>query len=296
MFPFGRPTAMSLTATRVFSSNPPLDLTLESAFFSRLKMRNGTFKFTKPSRFAEVDRWLLPFAKDRIGADSAVLDIAASTALTTIELMDALAVQGMSPRRVIATDLFIDAHLVDVAPGIRVLCDPDGWPLHYELAGFGIRAWRRRLDLITLAAVPLMLARAGLGPRLRRLIAEGRSHPVRMQSRALSGRNIELVANDIFVREPRFVGAFDFIRAANILNLGYFDERRLRTAIANIRAYCREPGALVLIVRTGDAHHDGTLFELDRSGGFSVVARLGRGAEIEPLVLQGNVKRAGCCE
>ncbi len=84
---------------------------------------------------------------------------------------------------------------------------------------------------------------------------------------------------------PRFVGRFDFIRAANILNLSYFPAARIREAISNIRSYCRGPGALMLVARSRGSHHDGTLFELEPEGTFAVRARVGNGSEVEALVL-----------
>ncbi|BCP53921.1 ATP-binding protein [Kaistia sp. 32K] len=277
---------MMLTAKRFFSAaGAPADLARECEFFSSLKMRNGTFKLTRPSRFAVVEERFAPMVRARVKGPCAVLDIGASTGLTTIELADFLRAQGAVPR-VVGTDLFIDAHLVDLAPGVHVLADPDGWPLQYGVAGVGIRAWVRRLDYVTLAVLPRLLARSMLRPRLRRRIAAGASLPVRMESRALVGQAIRLVENDIFVREPSFAARFDFIRAANILNLGYFRPERLRVAIANIHAYSRGPGALLLVVKTDGSKHDGTLFELGPEGDFQVLARIGRGSEIEGLVLE----------
>lgn len=276
---------MPVTAKDFFSANgAQADLAVECEFFAGLKMRNGTFKLTRPSRFALLEQALGPVIRTRVAGPCSVLDVGASTGLTTIELADFLRAQGAAPE-VIGTDLFIDAHLVDIAPGVNVLSDPEGWPLQYDVAGMGIRAWVRRLDYVTLAVLPRLLARKFLQPRLRRRIAEGRAQPVRMESRALRGRAIQLVENDIFAQEPSFEARFDFIRAANILNLGYFKPDRLRTAIVNIRSYCRGPGALLLVVKTGGARHDGTLFELGQSGAFKVLARMGEGSEIEPLIL-----------
>jgi len=275
---------MTPAAKRFFASHAAdADPALESAFFSALKMRNGTFKLTHPSRFAAVDAEFGPLVGERLRGPCAVLDIGASTGLTTIELAESLAAHGAKPQ-IVATDLFLDAHLVDLAPGVHVLADPEGWPLQYGVGGVGIRSWVRRLDYVTLAVLPRLLVRALLQGKLRRRIAAGKTQPVRMESRALRGRPIQLVQSDIFEPEPAFDGRFDFIRAANILNLGYFAPDRISLAIANIRRYCRGAGALLLVVKTGGAQHDGTLFEMQPSGRFLALARIGQGSEIEPLV------------
>jgi hypothetical protein len=106
-----------------------------------------------------------------------------------------------------------------------------------------------------------------------------------MQSPALAGTDIEIVENDIFVLTPEFVGRFDFIRAANLLNEGYFAREKLSAAISNIRSYCRGPGSLLLVVRSSEQRQDGTLFRLEADGRFQVRARFGQGSEIEQIVL-----------
>jgi SAM-dependent methyltransferase len=277
---------MTLTAKDFFAHHAAeADLALESAFFSGLKMRNGTFKLTRPSRFAGLDTLLGPHVRKRLQQRCAVLDIGASTGLTTIELADSLTGLGATPQ-IVATDLFLDAHLVDLAPGVHVLADPLGWPLQYGIGGRGIRAWVRRLDYVTLAVLPRLLARALLQDRLRKRIAAGTTQPVRMESRALRGRPIQLVQSDIFELEPAFERQFDFVRAANLLNLGYFAPERIRQAIAHIRLYCRGAGALLLVVKTVGTRHDGSLFEMLPSGQFVVLARIGGGSEIEGLVVE----------
>jgi hypothetical protein len=276
----------TLTARQFFTiGSTRVDPLEECEFFSRLKMRNGTFKFTRPSRFADLDAEIGSALSERGGALQQVLDVGASIGSTTIDLADFLAALGAMPR-VVATDLFVDGHLVEIARGLWVLADAEGWPLQYDVAGRPMRAWIRRLDYLTMAIAPRLLAVALLRPRLRRMIAEARTMPVKMASQALAGRNIELVENDILVPTVSFVGRFDFIRAANILNTGYFPVDQLTTAVSNIRSYCRGPGALVLILRSRGSTHDGTLFELGAEGKFHVRDRIGKGSEIEPLVLR----------
>jgi hypothetical protein len=114
-----------------------------------------------------------------------------------------------------------------------------------------------------------------------------------MESRALHNRNIRLVENDIFEPTPEFAGSFDFVRAANILNRGYFSPERLKAAIANIHFYCRGPGALFLVLRSSGSGHDGTLFEVGQDGRFVVRSRFGEGSEVEALVLEHKARGTG---
>jgi len=276
---------MTWTAAHFFSSDRAgFDLAKESEFFGGLKMRNGTFKLTRPSRFADVEPVLAPVLRRRGGKLESVLDLGVSSGVTTVEFVNFLSRENLHPE-VVGTDLFIEAHLIELAPGIRVLADSTGLPLQYDIGGLALRAWVRRLDYLTFAVLPHLVARSVLKTRLRVLIDAGSSQKVRLESRSLVGHNIKLIENDIFQYTPDLAEKFDFVRAANILNKNCFPTSRLRVAVRNIRAYCRRE-ALVLVVRTGrDSRNDGTLFQLDRHGAFHVAERIGSGSDIEGLFM-----------
>jgi len=257
----------------------------ECSFFSRLKMRNGTFKLTSPARFADLEPMLAAELAARPRPIRRVLDIGVSIGATTVEFEEFLRSRGIAAR-VTGTDLFVEAHLVKFGNSATVLADAHGWPLQYDVSGVVIRPWIRRLDYFTLAAIPRLLAQRLLRAPLRRRITAGETLPVKMQSASLVDRNVELVENDIFRKTSEFVGAFDFIRAANILNTGYFSEDRLRIAFENLRAYCSGPGALLLLTRTNNGRNDATLFELAANGRFLPVARAGKGSEVEDLLVR----------
>ncbi|BDA82965.1 ATP-binding protein [Aureimonas sp. SA4125] len=282
---------MSLTAHRFYARNDTArDPGAEAAFFENLKMRNGTFKRTRPSRFTEIEKAFGPVFRERADTIRSALDIGVSSGVTSLEFLDFLGAQG-STVSLTATDLFLRAHIVGVAPGLRVLADPEGFPLQYDVAGTAIRAWVRRLDYATLAFAPLMIARHGLGRRVRTLIAQGRSRPVHLASpRLLHRRDVEVMEDDILIRRPAFAGRFDVVRAANILNLGYFTAGELESAITNIRVYLRGPGSLFLATRTNRAGGNAaTLFELGPDCDFRPLKRLGGGSEIEPQVLAATI-------
>lgn len=278
---------MNCTSQEFFSVDREVDLHRESAFFSRLKMRNGTFKLTGPSRFRELDKACAAFIRDRAASTKDVLDLGVSTGVTTLELKQYLVANGVGAR-IVATDLFIDAHIVALGGGVVVLADSEGWPLQYDWRRLAFRSWIRRLDYATLLAVPLLIARRITRPTLRRMISEGRSRPVRMITRGLSADNsIQVVENDLLRRSGDFSRRFDFVRAANILNLGYFSQTEIETAVGNIASYLRGPGALVLVTRTGGSGKNAaTLFELRTNGTFQALTRLGGGSEVEQQFLQ----------
>jgi hypothetical protein len=278
---------MTLSASKFYSSGTDTtDVALESAFFANLKMRNGTFKLTQPSRFRDLEAAFRPYVEERVGSLREVLDVGVSVGITTVELASFLTDCGGAPS-IVATDLFIEAHIVEVVPGFRVFCDPEGWPLQYDVRGVAVRPWVRKLDYVTLAFIPLMLGRIALRPFLRSRIGAGMSRPVQMITRSLpSNGEIVFVENDIMRRSECFIRRFDMVRAANILNTGYFSPDQIHTAIANIHSYLRGPGALLMIARTNRARENaGTLFELNSNGSFAALERVGGGSEIESLVL-----------
>ena len=278
---------MALTADAFFSqSAEDIDPATEAAFYGMLKMRNGTFKLTRASRFAEIEEAFGRIFTEKAGKIHSVLDVGVSTGITTLEFADFLQSRG-SLARITATDLYIQAHIVQPFRELRVLADPKGWPLQYDICGKGIRPWIRRLDYVTLAFVPRILARAVLQNRVKALIQKGESKPVQLISKRLSGRSdISFIENDILTRSPELSHRFDLVRAANILNRNYFSDQDILRAVENIRSYLHDSAGLFLVTRTNAAQiNAGTLFELDSRKSFKVLARVGTGSEIERLVL-----------
>lgn len=256
----------------------------EAAFFSSLKARNRTTKQTGDSRLAEIDSELCAHLQSAGARVSWVLDVGVSSGITTLELLEALRRRGFAPR-VVGTDVTLEGAIHSVSPWGRILVDEEGRPLQFELFGRPVRAWPRRLDYVTGAALlrwtaGLVLARAAkrrteaarrvklLSPRLRR-------HP-----------EISIERDDLLKRNPDFVRRFDLIRAANVLNGRYFSRPDLERMVRNAKSYLAGEGAFLLVVRTHrPAGNQGTLFRLDANGRLDVAKRFGGGSEIEALIL-----------
>ena len=281
---------MTLTANEFFlDGSRAADPVIEAQFFNRLKMRNGTFKRTRAARFREIEEAFGPSLRERASSLNTVLDVAVSSGVTTVEFAEFLTSIG-ARYTLTATDLFIDAWLVTVARGVRVLADRDGWPLQYDVGGVAFRSWVRRLDYATLGFIPRVAVHSAMRRRAAELIAKGKATPVRMVSPRLSRRDdIDVETNDIMTATPAYVGRFDLVRAANILNHTYFSEAELARALGNLKSYLRGPGALLLVTRTAeDGSNRGTLFELQEGGAFTAVARVRDGSEIEALALASH--------
>lgn len=266
-----------------------MDPKIEAGFYGTLKMRNGTFKLTRAARFDEIEKVMGSALAERAARFRNILDIGVSTGVTTAEFADFLSSTGVAADFV-ATDLYIDAYIVEPMPGLRILAGHDGWPMQYDIRGKVVRPWIRRLDYLTLAFIPRTLARMYFQKQAADLISRGKHKAVRLISPCLTKRtDIKMIEDDVLVRSPSFLRSFDLVRAANILNRDYFSDESLSRAIGNIHAYLRGPGAMFLITRTNSSSNNaGTLFELDDQLRFQIVKQVGGGSEIEERIVRRN--------
>jgi hypothetical protein len=105
---------------------------------------------------------------------------------------------------------------------------------------------------------------------------------LRLVSKAL--RTVHLVEEDIEADNENHRGYFHVIRAANILNALYFSTSKLVDLARAILRRLR-PGGLLVVARThDDGTNHATIFRLEDDR-LTVVARLGRGYEMESLLL-----------
>ena len=158
----------------------------------------------------------------------------------------------------VATDIWIEARLIRALPFFRVLLldNANGLPLQYELFGRAVRA-RLSRDFAASAATAI-----------------------------LSRGTISFVEDDVFDAGSKAqLGRFDAIRAANILNLAYFSEAKLRAALDNLVGMLKGPGSFLILCRThDDGSNHGAMFRLNENGTLDAVLRVGDGSELEALV------------
>lgn len=284
---------MALTATAFFgSTDNSLTPRAEDEFFGALKVGNDTFKLTSTGRFAELDHGLTAALARFSARIDHVLDVGASSGVTTLDLYDSLKKAGHNVR-ITATDLAIDAYIVDVSSGVRVLVDGEGHVLQYDIHGRALKPWRRRLDWVSGMIAVRGLARRIYGHRAAEIIRTQGTKAARrvtLVSPRLNGHQaVSMTQDDVLVRNAAFEGRFDVVRAANILNHDYFDQQQLTRALGNVISYMSGPGAWLLLGRTrpGSGHH-ATLFRMDDKGRLAVIERHGAGSEVEVLALQAN--------
>jgi hypothetical protein len=247
---------------------------LEAAFFAGIQLPNGTFKTTGDHRLDDLNDCIalhLPVGRVR------AKDVAVSSGITTLEWYESLIGRGFTCEMT-ATDIDISARLVACRGELVVLTSASGDVMQVDISGFAFRPDQAGRRERLLYGVPLQIAaRAALRDRLTRTVQD-----IDLVSPRLSRNpDVHIVEEDL-TRGP--AGEWDVVRAANILNLGYFPEDVLELMVTNIARMVREAG-LVAICRTvpTSGNHaslfrrtDGRLEPIDDLGSGSEIAHVAR--------------------
>jgi hypothetical protein len=244
-------------------------------FFSRVRLPSGVFKATEPHRLDDLNDLALPLLPSERPLE--LMDVAASTGITSLEWSEQLTAAGIE-HRLLCGDSHVEGAWLRL-PGVGdVLLDRDRRELLFlELFGRAVdpsgRSGKSRL------AVPAIRAIVRLGVHLR--------FPVRwvdlVGPAVRASPAVSVIQDDVFEQRPDLRARFHVLRAANILNRAYFPEDRLVAGIASLRERLR-PGGLLIVCRTHDdgANH-GSVMQA-AGDGWTVAARIGGGSEIEDLL------------
>ena len=275
----------------------------EEKFFFTVCLSNGVYKRTCYDRLKDLDQLLIAeFQKLRV-APKAFLDVAVSSGVSTVQWFESLQQAGLRPSMT-ATDLTMTVYLVRLLSWLHVLVDKEGFPLQYDVFGL---AWRPRsrirfyvfgngfLTTLWNVVCRVVARRYDLTNRLKSL--QGNPPPIDdpvikariklVTWRLRNNKDIELLDDDITQpTPPPLRGRFEVIRAANILNRGYFSVPQLRDAVINLRDRLAGPGTFLIVVCTEETgSNNGSVFRLGQKGSFEVLTRVGKGSEIEDIVL-----------
>jgi hypothetical protein len=270
----------------------------EDLFFHSIELRNGTRKTTRHRRLDDLNalvQRLLPPQRPL-----AIMDVAVSSGVSTAEWLISLERAGIECH-MLAGDAVVDAFLISIGRKLRALADKTGHLMQLDVGGKAIRLPppRRRDRIRYLPHFLVMRAAARLfelsTPSASR--APARSGQATVRRCGISCRGLKLMSPSLS-RYPRLRAVeddilintgyrkrFHVLRAANILNLTYFDVPTLERMVCNLRARLL-PGGLLIVCRTNDAgENNGTVFTLESDGRLTATARLNRGSEISDLVL-----------
>jgi hypothetical protein len=264
---------------------------LEVVFFKSVGLPNGTWKTTSHRRLDDLNALVLPHLPSRRPLE--VMDVACSSAVSSVEWLESLQHAGVDCR-MIAGDASVNAFVLSIGRNLHALVDRHGRTMQYEIGGVGIEVplRKRKMPRYGLQVLFIKTLAKMLGPTLSdpQSAARGekwgiRWRPVQLVSPSIRRRShIEVVEDDILVNKS-YVRCFDVVRAANILNLLYFDRPTLVAMLMNLRERLRDGGRLVVCRTLNDNVNHGTVFGLDADRNLRVLARLNDGSEIEPIAL-----------
>ncbi len=268
---------------------------LEVRFFYSIKLKNGIRKYTYPRRLDDlndlVNKLLPPHRPLK------VMDVAASSGINTLEWSNSLRQAGIDAQ-MMAGDLNVNTFLVSIGKRLHVLVDGAGYPLQFDIFGKAIQnpPGRRKLALyflpISLIKLALFMRFSTVRKNCLDMAARQRAGKYGINCRAVAlvsaklqrSSELTVIEDDILFNEG-LRNQFHVLRAANILNRKYFDVKTLRAMLINLRNRLTRGGLLIVCLTNERGQNDATVFMLNESGGFDVVARLGSGSEIEDLVL-----------
>lgn len=275
----------------------------EDLFFHSIELRNGTRKTTRHRRLDDLNALVQKLLPPQRPLE--IMDVAVSSGVSTAEWLIELERAGISCR-MLAGDAVVNAFLISLGPNLRALSDRTGHLMQLDIKGEAVRMPppRRRDRIRYLPHMLLMRAAtrlfdlgslnrprraSGVEPVQRRLGATCR--PLTLMSPSLNRLpQLEAVEDDILLNRD-YAHRFHVLRAANILNLAYFDTATLQRMLRNLRARLL-PGGLLIVCRTNDAEvNNASAFTLQEDGRFALTARLNEGSEIEHLVMDLPLKR-----
>lgn len=287
-----RPTVREALLAREGGGDACRREAIEDNFFRRLRLPGGVTKRTRRGRLVDLDalvaehlprcRWL------------ELMDVAVSSGVTTLDWAASLR-RGGFEFRLVAGDATPSAWLLSLGRHVEVLVDSAGRPLQYDLFGRAMPSAAPG-PLAVLPWLGRLLTRLALAwdGDLRRSLAAGREvrgrRPLRSQRVALvvpevlADPAIELVEDDLLApASDPFAGRFDVVRAANLLNRGYFDDGALRGMLARLAARLKPQGLLAVCRTEEDGTNHATVFRRGEGGRLEPLARLGRGSEVDEL-------------
>ena len=261
----------------------------ERTFFGSIRLKNGTYKYTFSHRLDDLNRLVNNLLPRRL---LRIMDVAVSSGISTLEWMESLDQLGIE-HVMVGGDSTMNGFLISVGRDSHVLTDATGYPLQFDLSGHAVPnppGKRNFLRYLLRLAILRCALHFQFSSAIRKQVATGGPNWMSCKRTTLLSPRIQMRRNFVAVQDDITIDElhcerFDVLRAANILNLAYFDASTLSTILVKLRERL-VPGGLLVVCRThADNENHATVFRLEGSGAFCVLARLGGGSEIESLVL-----------
>ena len=266
---------------------------IEREFFLSLRLSNGTAKTSADHRLDDLNAVVAPLLA--IGRPLAIMDAAAGSGISSLEWVDQLRASGRDVQ-LTAGDLSPWCWVTSWGTRCAIVSLDDGRAPSVELYGrrFSLDSERwivRRVRTALAAGLAAAVATIGARvtsppfepPRAGRMVHR---RVALVSPRVVARKEIEVIPDDL-MEGGRFQACFDAVRATNVLNRAYFPEPILTLMITTLAERVRDGGLLIIGRTEEETGNHATVFR--RSGtAMSVQARLGRGSEVEALVLSAQ--------
>lgn len=284
--------------TLLETSDPPTQQEIQrfEEIGHSMRTSNGTARMTFRHRMPEVDELALRLMRHGFDPSNeiAVQDRAASTCLTSVEWAHQL-LQAFPNARFEASDALLYLIRISLTGGHTYIVEPSGQPLQYVKSPFVVclcprEPLRYPLNHIVAARAKRKFRNLAFPRDLAQ--SENREYKidriscVHPEARSLTNSDprFTICMRSVFDRTP----GVDVLRTMNVLNLAYFSADRLTEGVR--AAFCSvKPGGLWIVGRTHehDANNHVTFFRRTDTN-WEILERIGRGSEIEELVIDIN--------
>ncbi len=255
----------------------------EQRFFNQIKLANGTRKTTDVNRLSDLNEICNRILSEVTGSRE-LLDIGISSGITTVEWMESLDNAGLQ-YHLDGFDLCLDGYIHTVTNWFHVLCDSTDIPLEFEVFGspignyFGENSYHRVKRVI-----PVLLLRFFYRVAKSSGLSKSDKQQVRLVTHRLTDSDKFRIFEFDISRVHELDKRYSMIRAANILNLEYFDREFLSDAVRKLKGQINDGGFLCVARTHADGTNHATVYRkaFDR---FEVIERLGKGSEIESIIV-----------
>lgn len=255
-----------------------------SRILQNLRLR-GIWKWTGQNRLRRIDQLLAAQVRTRGSAPGRMLDIGASDGITTLDTVAFL--RAETGIEVSATVIDRDTRLLRFRiPGGALYASPSLRPVLVRWGRIGL--YLEPMD--GLEGLLFNRLAAALSRRYASILARAdlsSATPVPTVNPAVAHcPSIEVIERDLFEPEPRWFGAFDVVRASNVLVLSYYTPERITEALGIAHRYLKEGGALLVsrnVIGAQDEREIGGLW-IKRGGRFVRGSALDELPEIAGLI------------
>lgn len=250
----------------------------------------GVFKRTNPRRLPKTEQVIATIVPPEYRSHCRILDVGASDGITSVELLEYLQARWGRGVSVVASDLnlWLERYRLGLLLEYR---EPSGEQVLIRIGRWGFRPARLRLSQPEEGEGPYRTRVFGkrlywqfwnrISPWMR---FNGRISLINPRAKAAAG--IETCVLDCLTRVPTFTGAFNLIRASNVLNAEYFEREEIFVALSHMHGYLTERGGLVLSRndgKPGDESENGTAW-IKSGDRFIAQLDFGGGSEIKEIV------------